>query len=152
MTGVPKISTHTPHTRCDFTYYFTKKTNKYFYSHTSYEVRLDEGIYNYNNLDFYSHTSYEVRRISPEQIEELQEFLLTHLIRGATFKINQIKFSGSFLLTHLIRGATYLPVYQCDELLFLLTHLIRGATFQFYQLSVYVQISTHTPHTRCDLV
>ena len=55
-----------------------------------------------------------------------------------------------FLLTHLMRGATYAPTGRTEADTFLLTHLMRGATFICIYYTTYLFISTHTPHARCD--
>ena len=85
--------------------------NQNFYSHTSYEVRLEkQDVHLAGNQDFYSHTSYEVRPILLEAVNSAIQFLLTHLIRGATNDgIGLVSIIG-FLLTHLIRGATILAI------------------------------------------
>ena len=55
-----------------------------------------------------------------------------------------------FLLTHLIRGVTHYAVIGRSKIAFLLTHLIRGVTEMGKEFFPVVEISTHTPHTRCD--
>ena len=123
------ISTHTPHTRCDI--------NSFLFFHIL--------------SDFYSHTSYEVRLDTLRLCLFFQVFLLTHLIRGATLCL--------LLHNFLMLISTHTPHTRCDqrgrriytnynnfyshtsyevrlnantlyviEDIFLLTHLIRGAT------------------------
>ena len=103
------ISTHTPHARCDICRYFFKICNIYFYSHTSCEVRQKK----------------------ERGVLKNGKFLLTHLMRGATWKhCTCYYFFFRFLLTHLMRGATIFPTHGGSSTI----------------------ISTHTPHARCDLL
>ena len=60
-----KISTHTPHARCDVFAEYCIDLIVYFYSHTSCEVRLSLGDYPSERANFYSHTSCEVRQTAP---------------------------------------------------------------------------------------
>ena len=55
-----------------------------FYSHASCEARQSMSIKFEVNLNFYSHASCEARQMQPEQNANLQLFLLTRLLRGAT--------------------------------------------------------------------
>ena len=103
----------------------------YFYSRTSCEVRR----YNLRGLwtrcDFYSRTSCEVRHSVSYTVSVFTKFLLTHLLRGATFVRAARIFAEIFLLTHLLRGATSFYRQELPLSPFLLTHLLRGATFFF---------------------
>ena len=104
-----------------------------FYSRTSCEVRLCKDIPFNNNYDFYSRTSCEVR-LGDEINNSLyrSEFLLTHLMRGATNNCKTVfQHQWKFLLTHLMRGATWLSLSYHRLYKFLLTHLMRGATAIF---------------------
>ena len=80
------------------------------------------------HYSFYSRTSCEVRLSRYKAIINFEVFLLTHLMRGATYVMNIFSFSKSFLLTHLMRGATIGSLVFIAWLPFLLTHLMRGAT------------------------
>ena len=55
-----RISTHTPHARCDNSLSFREYVLIYFYSHTSCEVWPDFYVIIVQFFDFYSHTSCEV--------------------------------------------------------------------------------------------
>ena len=55
-------------------------------------------------------------------------FLLTRPMRGATCERYSTSLSGSFLLTRLLRGATGILNYLRNVNTFLLTRLLRGAT------------------------
>ena len=55
-----------------------------------------------------------------------------------------------FLLTHLMRGATSNGTGCVCSLRFLLTHLMRGATRKSRRGGIVKMISTHAPHARCD--
>ena len=124
-----RISTHAPLARCDHGNMIRHNHQQHFYSRTSCEVRL-------------------LHRCTGSI---LSAFLLTHLLRGATFgfmgKPNESSISthaplarcdqasrwvvpGScrFLLTHLLRGATCICDLALHLIIFLLTHLLRGAT------------------------
>ena len=59
---VQEISTHTPHARCDCIPFPFHEFSIYFYSHTSCEVRPPPTVIVSPGFDFYSHTSCEVRR------------------------------------------------------------------------------------------
>ena len=80
-------------------------------------------------VDFYSRTSCEVR-LSSNSLPTVTTFLLTHLLRGATFS----------------KGSS-----QPDRLQFLLTHLLRGATSCPHAGNGATNISTHAPLARCDV-
>ena len=56
-----------------------------------------------------------------------------------------------FQLTHPTRGATRNRNYYADSSKFQLTHPTRGATSQGRRSLTCLIISTHTPHTGCDL-
>ena len=62
------ISTHAPLTRCDCSRRYALSGNDYFYSRTSYEVRLDENGNFSEFADFYSRTSYEVRLLHSKRL------------------------------------------------------------------------------------
>ena len=124
------ISTHTPLARCDFfsialvelakvwfllTHLLRGVTNGlsdsfeafyHFYSHTSCEVW--QRRWNLMNFDtnFYSHTSCEVWHSCLSSLLYLQQFLLTHLLRGVTQDLYMKMKNIPFLLTHLLRGVT----------------------------------------------
>ena len=117
---------------------------------TSYEVRRFVVAFNPINMYFYSHTSYEVRQNYSIFSIRYQLFLLTHLIRGATFYLFLIQVLDIFLLTHLIRGATCTcickDVYSCIS-----THTPHTrCDLRWFKCGMILKISTHTPHTRCD--
>ena len=58
-----------------------------------------------------------------------------------------------FLLTHLMRGATHCKYrYRVCKGSFLLTHLMRGATLGANPNLYTKIISTHTPHARCNVI
>ena len=171
---VVKISTHTPHARCDSCKNL-KKIQKYIFllTHLMRGATPDVGSIAFDRYNFYSHTSCEVRPNDNYVNQTGTEFLLTHLMRGAT-NANWAKTSVfRFLLTHLMRGATYsdtcfaissmisthTPHARCDigmlrqvkgTKAFLLTHLMRGATCIIHLNECIILISTHTPHARCD--
>ena len=80
-----QVSTHAPHARCDANFYGSNPMWYSFYSRTSCEVRLNVPIRPYLNA----------------------QFLLTHLMRGATDNKLYKQSDYKFLLTHLMRGATH---------------------------------------------
>ena len=149
-----KISTHTPHARCD--------------------EELVDWIAIQGEQNFYSHTSCEVWRVERIQTNYTHwGFLLTHLMRGVTVSESCCSSSLTFLLTHLMRGvttpsifahsnaaiSTHTPHARCDLenadgytdfYSFLLTHLMRGVTYRCNDTRHLYTISTHTPHARCD--
>ena len=101
-----RISTHTPHARCDVSYNSLFAVLSHFYSHTSCEVWLSSdgaGSFSFS-------------------------FLLTHLMRGVTTFFVLTAKSTVFLLTHLMRGVTTQKRILTINLQFLLTHLMRGVT------------------------
>ena len=122
----------------------------HFYSHTSCEVRLNDGGSAFYKINFYSHTSCEVRRVGTTRTYNCYRFLLTHLMRGATLHLIFYLIVEKFLLTHLMRGATTICCQQFHFMQFLLTHLMRGATWFLHWFFISFDISTHTPHARCD--
>ena len=173
MNDAPNISTHTPHARCDFTSSAKVNCQRDFYSHTSCEVRLFcvnvlcrfKHFYSHTSCEvrrckirqiktkqyFYSHTSCEVRPHTQDLLRQSMQFLLTHLMRGAT--------EGRLKKTALSIISTHTPHARCDvpiqvervkTVLFLLTHLMRGATSVTDKNAMSEIISTHTPHARCD--
>ena len=82
-----------------------------FYSRASYEARLNNSLQLYDKfrIHFYSRASYEARRY----VNDIQRpsgrfplFLLTRLLRGATWYSIVIQLGYIFLLTRLLRGAT----------------------------------------------
>ena len=105
---VIKISTHAPHARCDFYHIHTFQDRNHFYSRTSCEVRHK---------------------------------MSTTIVTGEVF-----------LLTHLMRGATWAQLELGAVPAFLLTHLMRGATLNLSSWGFFHCISTHAPHARCDPV
>ena|GEM_PF-6302248 len=107
MDANPAISTHAPLARCNAFLVVSVIDNPNFYSRTSCEVQL---------------------MLAPEGTG-YREFLLTHLLRGATPLQSITATPQSFLLTHLLRGAT-----KTLEL----------------KISISVVISTHTPLARCN--
>ena len=50
-----------------------------------------------------------------------------------------------------MRGVTCYSTKRHQKIIFLLTHLMRGVTITIANRRVYYNISTHTPHARCDL-
>ena len=100
------ISTHAPHARCNRSLKPSQCPILYFYSRTSCEVQH--------------------------------------------FKTLLIYDIPLFLLTHLMRGATYSGENGIDTLIFLLTHLMRGATWFVLINRTGTIISTHAPHARCN--
>ena len=77
---------------------------------------------------FYLRTSCEVRRIAFCVLLFANEFLLTHLLRGATIGSSGDDARIGFLLMRLLRGTTRSGYPWCSRPQFLLTHLLRGAT------------------------
>ena len=123
------ISTHAPHARCNMERFGLLSRTRYFYSRTSCEVQLD----------------------IIGDVNSRAEFLLTHLMRGATGKNDRfLRITKTFLLTHLMRGATSLLWQSWQSNSFLLTHLMRGATHNQLGLWGNIEISTHAPHARCN--
>ena len=103
------ISTHTPHARCDLPRKRFTIHRKNFYSHTSCEVRpLSSCARPPTTRNFYSHTSCEVRPSDYAYIA-CRNIISTHT-----------------------------PHARCD-----------GSTY--YNSNNYA-ISTHTPHARCDIL
>ena len=79
-------------------------------------------------------------------------FLLTHLMRGATWAVEAAQVDSVI--------STHAPHARCNKILsagltllgqFLLTHLMRGATDFNLIVSSFRAISTHAPHARCNL-
>ena len=65
----------------------------------------------------------------------------------------KIRRMTEFLLTHLMRGATFVRSFFELPFEFLLTHLMRGATHYHQTLTAQIRpISTHAPHARCDQI
>ena len=124
------ISTHAPLVRCN------KVTFGY----------LRE-LYN-----FYSRTSCEVQQFIFRLLSVLSEFLLTHLLRGATCSKSHFCNFSKFLLTHLLRGATLNALELCcTEVISTHAPLARcnGILFIFLPNSC---ISTHAPLARCNFL
>ena len=118
-----KISTHTPHARCDLWFVAIHILNSDFYSHTSCEVwrlvcfifgtfvristhtpharcDLGKGIRQKTGWNFYSHTSCEVwRGVFPVHFP-MRSFLLTHLMRGVTEGLLKQLTGGSNFYSH----------------------------------------------------
>ena len=123
------ISTHTPHARCDIWICLIVILSFYFYSHTSCEVRHEGKIF----------------------VEKYIEFLLTHLMRGATHILNLLGRKQENFYSH-----TSCEVrLKLKSLLELKTNFyshtsceVRLVMRQYKEL--YIHISTHTPHARCD--
>ena len=66
-------------------------------------------------------------------------------------RIKQSAADGQFQLTHPTRGATSLGRICLNGYEFQLTHPTRGATKHVAGYNINPNISTHTPHTGCDL-
>ena len=123
-----KISTHTPLARRDLFFCFI-----YFIFH-----------------NFYSHASCEARLPLRSCSLPARSFLLTRLLRGATFTCSTYPSDRPFLLTRLLRGATSPTKRNGMPTSFLLTRLLRGATTGTYGTIMKMWISTHTPLARRD--
>ena len=102
-------------------------------------------------MNFYSRASCEARHDPAVAETELQKFLLTRLLRGATKMETDQKFLYQFLLTRLLRGATVLAIAVVfPRFSFLLTRLLRGATMEPTCAELIYTISTHAPLARRD--
>ena len=169
------ISTHTPLTRRDAASRFPDTLKIDFYSHASYEARPAAGPTISAAGNFYSHASYEARRHGANGSRRTGRFLLTRLLRGATYE--QFRNPQNMLIsthTPLTRRDAELPADQISDrnfyshasyearhafafigkstFSFLLTRLLRGATFATIVQIQSGVISTHTPLTRRDVV
>ena len=80
------------------------------------------------------------------------KFQLTHLLRGATLLEILTPIKIIFQLTHLLRGATNRVKDGGQLIKFQLTHLLRGATQIFNAVRININISTHAPLARCDVL
>ena len=101
------ISTHAPHARCNI-FFITSI---------------------FNLLYFYSRTSCEVQLFADSILSSRSSFLLTHLMRGATWGDTP---TSSNLLHFYSRTSCEVQLgvstHICVWIEFLLTHLMRGAT------------------------
>ena len=122
------ISTHAPHARCDANPVNSYTADLDFYSRTSCEVRPTDPDRIQLHSHFYSRTSCEVRPFVRSFFELPFEFLLTHLMRGATNK------KGCYNPVSYI--STHAPHARCDG----------GGLGDM----ILAGISTHAPHARCD--
>ena len=124
------ISTHTPHTGCDFGLARELGINRDISTHTPH-----------TGCDDVLATKTEDVRISTHT---------PHTGCDAQSKCRPFP-DFQFQLTHPTRGATsglYLVIWSA--ILFQLTHPTRGATDSIELLDLDLSISTHTPHTGCD--
>ena len=83
----------------------------------------------YLEINFYSRTSCEVQHIATK----FKDLVIKNFYSRTSCEVQQMAIQDwlceySFLLTHLLRGATYVDLFCCDNYKFLLTHLLRGAT------------------------
>ena len=104
--------------------------------------------------DFYSRTSCEVRLIAGYAYYlSMAQFLLTHLLRGATSNIDSFAKSKAAISTHA-------PLARCDVMqnseiisLFISTHApLARCDYGEKQGFLFYNISTHAPLARCDYV
>ena len=103
-----------------------------FYSRTSCEVQLQPLLsLMASKYDFYSRTSCEVQQFIFRLLSVLSEFLLTHLLRGATVMTVSICYLVKLISTHA-------PLARCNGILFI-----------FLPNSC---ISTHAPLARCNFL
>ena len=147
----PDISTHAPHTRRDI---FTPQCVP-------------------RCRDFYSRASYEARPARNWRRHQFLQFLLTRLIRGATYsplnvcqdveisthaphtRRDQRGTGGGISFYNFYSRASYearrrTVCCRGGQAEFLLTRLIRGATISRRMIPWKMRISTHAPHTRRD--
>ena len=148
--------------------------NDNFYSRTSCEVRQSWAMPELTSANFYSRTSCEVRPLSIEDFEEITDFYSrTSCEVRLEIHVQPLTYLLQFLLTHLLRGATIIgnnPIYRlsisthaplarCDEQ----QEEQPPVTVDFYsRTSCEVRlddkkgfgagtlISTHAPLARCD--
>ena len=78
------MSTHAPLARRNLKAYKYVCITGDFYSRTSCEAQLIVDVLNYVIKHFYSRTSCEAQRGFKNKPLDMLEFLLTHLLRGAT--------------------------------------------------------------------
>ena len=100
----PLISTHAPLARCDHILFAPSISNSYFYSRTSCEVRPILNCVTSGTDNFYSRTSCEV----PQMQTELEISTHAPLARCDISSYTRTDTTFIFLLTHLLRGATWL--------------------------------------------
>ena len=146
------ISTHTPLARRDDLEESADDKEIDFYSHASCEARPIVILLTVAVMDFYSHASCEARLLWENEWHDAREFLLTRLLRGATY-IRQNERVAIRISTHTpLARRDHAITYTCDAthisthtplarrdlavrililmtLSFLLTRLLRGATF-----------------------
>ena len=169
-----KISTHTPHARCDVrivstdwwmdTFLLTHLMRgvtwdslhiwgkTFLLTHLMRGVTLSISICIPPNCHFYSHTSCEVWQRIAERIPKSRISTHTPHARCDCFWVfacgNQ-------------KISTHTPHARCDLVninytpklkKFLLTHLMRGVTHWIGKVGACMVISTHTPHARCDIL
>ena len=79
------ISTHTPLARRDSEIIFNQHKLRNFYSHASCEARRGTPSVPGSGMNFYSHASCEARRLFYIVSPCSAKFLLTRLLRGATY-------------------------------------------------------------------
>ena len=127
MLGI--ISTHTPHTGCDFSTDVKTPVPLNFNSHTPYGVRPSKFLQQRPPIYFNSHTPYGVRRRNMTLILFSAIFQLTHPIRGATLALKHAGKKAEHFNSHTPYGVRHCAAE---------TRSTPNA------------ISTHTPHTGCD--
>ena len=126
--GYCDISTHTPLARRDQKKIEKTQREINFYSHASCEARPPWRVCLAYRWHFYSHASCEARRLC------------------ANISVIPLL----FLLTRLLRGATFCFFCSAATVRFLLTRPMRGATRSKHQRDTMLMISTHTPHAGRD--
>ena len=128
-----------------------KDTPTHFYSHTSCEVRLAVAPVRLPSAVISTHTPHARCDISSHVSASLSADFYSHTSCEVRPCTNSTRWGAyKFLLTHLMRGATSQSRYRQRHRTFLLTHLMRGATIPCKNGTFVVDISTHTPHARCD--
>ena len=85
-------------------------------------------------MDFYSHASCEARHIEFVILYGLGLFLLTRLLRGATFLLVLDTYAGHFYSHASCEARLIFFIAASLSNLFLLTRLLRGATRHHYKL------------------
>ena len=145
------ISTHTPHARCNNTTEIQESIHIDFYSHTSCEVQQKKQQKMYKLQNFYSHTSCEVQHNWFHWITFNFQFLLTHLMRGATYKLFLRMVVNSNFYSHTsceVQHHYYPELFGCKDFY---SHTSCEVQ-RFYRIACknIIVISTHTPHARCN--
>ncbi len=124
------ISTHAPLARCNCNHCLVLWRPSMISTHAPL-VRCNKVTFGYLRelYNFYSRTSCEVQQFIFRLLSVLSEFLLTHLLRGATCSKSHFCNFSKFLLTHLLRGATGKDIIP---------------------YGMWKIISTHAPLARCN--